>query len=100
LAKEGQRTLETARNKVRRLLHQRDPELFTYGQTGIPVSEMPEKLLRSDNIIASTWIHCVDCGHEDNLNRDLQTCVIQCHEQDTTTSTCLQKDFKNIIPRG
>jgi len=98
-AKEGQRTLETARNKVRRLLHQRDPELFPYGQTGTPVSEMAEKLLRSDNVIASTWIRCVGCGHEDNLNRDLQTCVIQCQEQDTTTSTCLQKRFQEHYPR-
>jgi hypothetical protein len=94
-AKEGQRTLETARNKVRCLLHQRDPELFPYGHTGTPVSEMAEKLLRSDNIIASTWIRCVNCGHENNLNKDLQTCVIQCHRQDpATTSACLQKRFQ------
>ena len=56
-------------------------------------------LLRSDNIIASTWIHCVDCGHEDNLNGDLQTCVIQCRKQDTTPSTCLQKRFQGHYPR-
>ena len=56
---------------------------------------MTEKLLRNDNIIASTWIHCVNCGHENNLNKDLQTCVIQCHRQDpATTSACLQKRFQ------
>ena len=94
-AKNGLRTLEVARNKVRHLLHQRDPELFPYGQMGTPVSEMTEKLLRSDNIIASTWIRCVNCGHENNLNKDLQTCVIQCHRQDpATTSACLQKRFQ------
>jgi hypothetical protein len=98
-ANEGQKTLETARNKVRHLLHQRNPELFPYGQTGTPVSEMIEKLLRSDNVIASTWVHCIDCGHEDNLNRDLQTCVIQCHEENITTSACLQKRFQEHYPR-
>jgi hypothetical protein len=49
-------TLESARNKVRRLLHQRNPALFPYGQAGTPISEMIEQLLRSDNIIASNWI--------------------------------------------
>jgi hypothetical protein len=98
-ANKGQRTLEIARNKVRCLLHQKDPELFPYGQIGTPVSEMTEKLLRSDNDIASTWICCVDCGQEDNLNRDLQTCVIQCHQQDITTAVCLQKRFQEHYPR-
>jgi len=70
-------TLESARNKVRCLLHQRSPTLFPYGQAGTPVSEMIEQLLRSDNIIASNWIQCVECNQETNLNNDLQTCVIQ-----------------------
>lgn len=61
---------------------------------GTPVSEMTEKLLRSANIIASTWIHCVDCEREDDLNKDLWTCVIQCHDQDTTTAVCLQRRFQ------
>jgi hypothetical protein len=99
-ANEGQKTLETARNKVRHLLHQKDPAVFPYGQTGTPVSEMIEKLLRSDNIIASTWVRCIDCNHENNLNKDLQTCVIQCHEQETTTSACLQKRFQDNYTRG
>ena len=98
-AKEGRTTLETARNKVRYLLHQRNPVIFPYGQTGTPVSEMSEQLLRSDNIIASNWICCVECGHEDNLNKDLQTCVLQCYDQGITTSACLQKRFQEHFPR-
>jgi len=39
-AKENQGTLESARNKVRRLLHQRNPALFPYGQIGTPINEM------------------------------------------------------------
>jgi hypothetical protein len=98
-ANEGQMTLEVARNNVRRLLHQRNPTLFPNGQVGTAVSEMSEQLLRSDNIIASNWIHCVGCGHEDNLNRDLQTCVLQCSDQNVTTSACLQKRFQEHYPR-
>ena len=98
-AKEGRTTLETARNKVRYLLHQRNPVIFPYGQTGTPVSEMSEQLLRSDNIIASNWICCVECGHEYNLNKDLQTCVLQCYDQGITTSACLQKRFQEHFPR-
>ena len=98
-ANEGQMTLEIARNKVRCLLHQRNPALFPYGQMGTTVSEMSEQLLRSGNIIASNWIHCVDCGQEDNLNRDIQICVIQCPDQGTTTSACLQKRFQEDYPR-
>ena len=50
---ENDGTLESARNKVRHLLHQRNPTLFPYGQAGTSISEMIEQLLRSDNIIAS-----------------------------------------------
>jgi len=93
-------TLESARNKVRRLLHQRSPTLFPYGQAGTPVSEMIEQLLRSDNIIASNWIQCVECNQETNLNNDLQTCVIQCTQyQNYSTSECLQKKFQERHPR-
>ena len=98
-ANEGQMTLETARNKVRCLLHQRNPALFPNGQVGTAISEMSEQLLRSDNIIASSWIHCTNCGHEYNLNRDLQTCVLQCPDQNSTTSACLQKHFQEHYPR-
>ena len=98
-AKEEQMTLETARNKVRHLLHQRNPTLFPNGQVGTTVSEMTEQLLRSDNVIASNWICCIDCGHQDNLNRDLQTCVLQCNDIDVTTSVCLQKRFEEKYPR-
>jgi len=98
-ANEGQMTLEVARNNVRRLQHRRNPTLFPNGQVGTAVSEMSEQLLRSDNVIASNWIHCVGCGHEDNLNRDLQTCVLQCSDQNVTTSACLQKIFQEHYPR-
>ena len=93
-------TLESARNKVRHLLHQRNPTQFPYGQAGTPVSEMVEDLLRSDNIIASNWIRCVECNRETNLNNDLQTCVIQCTQyKNCSTSECLQKKFQERHPR-
>jgi len=66
-ANENMGTLESARNKVRHLLHQRSPNLFPYGQVGTPLIETAEQLLKSDNIIASSWIKCVNCGKETNL---------------------------------
>ena len=61
---------------------------------------MVEQLLRSDNIIASNWIRCVECNQETNLNNDLQTCVIQCTQyQNCSTSECLQKKFQEPHPR-
>jgi hypothetical protein len=64
------------------------------------VSELVEWLLRSDSIIASTWLRCVDCEDETNMDNDLQTCVIQLpDDQDCTTSECLQKRFQQRHPR-
>jgi hypothetical protein len=97
---ENKGKLESARNKVRHVLHQRNPTLFPNGQVGTPISEMIEQLLRSDNIIASAWLQCVSCKDETNLNNDLQTCVIQCNnDRDCTTSHCLQQRFQHRHPR-
>ena len=97
---QDQETLESTRNKVRRLLHHRNPNVFPYGHAGTPVIEMAEQLLRSDNIIASSWLRCVNCGTEINRNMDLQTCVIQCFDvSNCTTATCLQKKFIDRHPR-
>ena len=96
---ENQGTLESARNKVRHLLHQRSPRTFPYGQVGTPISELIEYLLRSDNIIASAWMRCVECDAESNLNDDLQTCVIQCpRAHNCTISACLQKRLQSRDP--
>jgi hypothetical protein len=98
-ASNNQGTLESARNKVRHLLHQRNPVLFPYGYAGTPITDMVEQLLRSDNIIASNWLRCVDCEDENNRANDLQTCVIQCSDAaDCTTATCLQKKFVDRHP--
>jgi len=99
-ADSGLLSLEAARNKVRHLLHQRDPTLFPYGQLGTSVSEMAQSLLRSDYVIAHQWLRCVDCSIENNVNDDLQTCVIQCPtDRYCTISMCLQRKFKDRHPR-
>jgi hypothetical protein len=98
-ASQDQGTLESARNKVRCLMHQRCPDLFPYGHAGTPVIEMAEQLLRSDNIIASSWLKCVVCKEEHNKYTDLQTCVIQCSNVSGTTAMCLQKRFIDRHPR-
>ena len=99
-AADGRGSLETARNKVRHLLNQRNTMLFPYGRLGTSVNEMAQNLLRSDNVIASHWFCCVDCGVESNVNDDLQTCVIECTtDRDCTISACLQKKFKDRHPR-
>lgn len=97
---EEQETLESARNKIRQVLHQRSPTLFLYGQAGTPISEVTEHLLRSDNIIASTWLMCMDCKHKTNMEDDLQTCMIQCPDDwDCTMSQCLQQKLQHRHPR-
>jgi len=50
----GQDTLESARDRVRHLLHPKNPNLFPYGEMGTSISEMTEQLLKSDDIIASS----------------------------------------------
>jgi hypothetical protein len=70
--------------------------MLPYGQVGTNVSEMTEQLLRSDNIIASNWLYCVECNDESDLHDDLQTCVIQCtRDNNCTISTCLKRKFKD-----
>jgi hypothetical protein len=99
-AESGQGSLESARNKVRHLLHQRNSILFPHGQLGTSVNEMAHHLLRSDSIIASHWFCCVDCSVESNVNDDLQTCIIECTtDHDCTISACLQRKFKDHHPR-
>jgi hypothetical protein len=96
----GQDTLESARDKIRHLLHQRSPALFPYGQMGTPIHEMVEQLLRSDHVIMSSWIQCVDCGDKSDLQNDLQTCVIQCHQgSGSSTAARLKKKFRDLHPR-
>ncbi|KIM72209.1 hypothetical protein PILCRDRAFT_82085 [Piloderma croceum F 1598] len=102
IASQNQGTLKSARNKVRRLLHQRNPDVFPYGHSGTPVIELAEQLLRirSDRIIASSWLKCINCSEETNRDVDLQTCVIQCTGAlSCTTSMYLQKKFLDRHPR-
>ena len=94
---ENSETLASSRNKVRHLSHQQNPTLFPYGQARTPVNEMIEQLLRSDNIIASDWIQCMECNQETNLTNYLKTCVIQ--YQNYSTSECWQKKFQEHHPR-
>jgi len=94
-AQENKSTLEMARNKVRRLLYQRKPQLFPYGQAGTSISEMAEDLLRSDNVISSSWYRCNNFKQETNMNKNLQTCVVQCPGVDCTTSECMKQLLKN-----
>jgi hypothetical protein len=99
-AKLNRGSLESARNKIRHLLHQRMPGLFPYGLVGTAVNELAKQLLRSDNVIASAWQQCIECENESNLHNDLQTCVIQCdYDHDCTTSVCLQRRFRERHPR-
>ena len=99
-AKLNRGSLESARNKIRHLLHQRMPSLFPYGLVGTAVNELAKQLLRSDNVIASAWQQCIECENESNLHNDLQTCVIQCdYDCDCTTYVCLQKRFREHHPR-
>ena len=99
-AKMNQGSLESARNKIRHLLHQRMPGLFPYGQVGTAVGDLARHLFRSDTIVASAWQQCIECEDESNLHNDLQTCVIQCdYERDCTISACLQKRFRERHPR-
>jgi hypothetical protein len=70
-ASQDQGNLESVRNKVRHLLHQRSPNLFLYGCAGTPIIDLAEQLLRSDNIIASSWFRCIRCGEKSNTARDL-----------------------------
>ena len=69
-AENNQATMEMARNKVRHLLHQRNPNLFPYGHAGTLISKLSEQLLRSNNEIASTWFRCVYCEDENNFTPD------------------------------
>jgi len=97
---QNQGTLESVRDKVRHLLHQRKPDVFLYGHAGTPAIEMAEQLLRSDHVIASSWLKCVDCKESDNRNADLQTCVIHCSDAiNCTIAMCLQKKFIDRHPR-
>jgi hypothetical protein len=89
---ENVQTLETARNKVRRILNQRDPVAFPNGTRGTNIAELTHQMFRSDYAIASYMHKCTVCGGETTAQRDLQTCVLQCHQSfDGTVSEYLKQ---------
>jgi hypothetical protein len=77
---ENSQTLETARNKVRRILNQRDSAAFPNGTRRTNIGELADQLFWSDSVIASYIFKCTTCGLETEAQRDLQTCVLQCHQ--------------------
>jgi len=96
---ENRGTLESARNRVRHLLHQRSPA-FSLWSGGYPLSvRWTEQLLRSDNAIASSWLRCVGLWKWERLNIGPQTCVIQCLSIVDAPFLCVAKKVQRLAPK-
>jgi hypothetical protein len=92
-------TLETARNKVRHVLNQRDSAAFPNGTRGTNLGELVNQMFRSDHAIASYIHKCTICGSETEAQRDLQTCVLECNQLfEGTVSEYLKQVMSDRIP--
>jgi hypothetical protein len=95
----GTQTLETSRNKVRRVLNQRNSHMFPNGTSGTNIGELAHQMFRSDNAIASYVLRCTNCGNETMAQHDLQTCVLQCdHLFRGTVSKYLKHIMSHRVP--
>jgi hypothetical protein len=87
---DGEGTLETARDKVRHILHQRDSATFPNGETGICIQELIHHLFKTNDTLASSFVQCVDCKHEVKLTNERTSNVIYCPAEfsGTTADYC------------
>jgi len=71
-------SLETARDKVRHILHQRDPVSFPNGNTGTCIQELIYQLFKTNDSLASSFMVCNDCDHEVELVNERTSNIIHC----------------------
>ncbi|KAF9455634.1 hypothetical protein BDZ94DRAFT_617638, partial [Collybia nuda] len=80
------KSLENVRDNVRQLLHNSHPDMFPLGHEGASVGQLAFKLLRPEDINATSQIICSECNHE-GIEVD-ETCAYAIHAVDSTpTST-------------
>ena len=60
----GQTTLEHVRDKIRRILHKRNPIIFPYNHVGTDIFDVADFLLQTDATIASFYMKCVFCNYQ------------------------------------
>ena len=83
-------TLETARDKVRHILHQRDPVTFPDGESGTSIQELIHHLFKTSDPLASSFLQCIDCKYEVELTNERTSNVIHCPAEfsETTADYC------------
>ena len=83
-------TLEGARDKVRKIMHQKDPSAFPNGQIGTSIQELIIQLFRTDEPMASTYIRCADCDYSIELANESTSNMIHCPVEfsGTTSEYC------------
>lgn len=71
-------SLETARDRVRKVIHQQNPASFPYGHRGTSGFMLAEQLLRKDDLIALSSLRCTDCGDERDIQNDATDYALHC----------------------
>ncbi|KAF8229200.1 hypothetical protein L208DRAFT_1287682, partial [Tricholoma matsutake] len=64
---QGKKSLEAARNDVRKWLHNKDNILFPYGQVGTNVAELARQLMIRDESVCYAKLQCTTCSKQENL---------------------------------
>jgi hypothetical protein len=60
----GKKTLESARNNIRNMLHNEDKRLFPKGAAGTSISDLAKKLMNGTQILCYAKIKCTMCNTE------------------------------------
>jgi hypothetical protein len=72
----GHKLLESARDNIRASLYNSDNAMFPYGSNGCNITNLAEKLLLSDNSVASIWLECKHCPLVHPLANERMTYVV------------------------
>jgi hypothetical protein len=83
---QGNKTLETVRDEIRKLLHTKDRQTFPYGQIGTSLSQLALEIFSSSTKISHRQEQCVHCDFSRNMTEDDLGCVLILNT-DSTVST-------------
>ena len=88
----GNTSLENIRDDIRSKLNKKNPDMFPYGQIGTNIGDLAYELMNSDNVIASSYLTCPNCHHEEaQINSPMNHYIIFKNTNRETSTASLLK---------
>jgi len=87
LASQGDKTLETVRDEIRKLLHAKDAITFPYGQVGTSLSQLALEIFASSTNIAHRQDRCTNCDFSKTAIEDRLGCIFSLDFNSTVSTS-------------